>query len=118
MSRLKNIPAVKGRLMIGLYDSKKAFLKKPHPASLIVPLTGTADVLAELKNVPPGIYAVCVIQDLNENGKLDKSIVGIPKEPLGFSVIEEIPKGRPRFEPCTFEVKDKQVELTVSLVTR
>ncbi len=112
-----NIPGVKGNLLIGLYDSEKTFLKKPYQNSPKIPVTSTDNVTATIENVVPGTYAVSVIQDLNGNGKLDKSFVGIPKEPLAFSVIKEIPKGRPKFGPCSFEVKDKDIQLTISLVT-
>lgn len=112
-----NIPGAKGNLLIGLYDSEKSFLKKPHDNSPKIPLTSTDDVTATIENVEPGTYAVSVIQDLNGNGKLDKSFVGLPKEPLAFSVITEIPRGRPKFAPCSFEVKDKAIAMTISLVT-
>lgn len=112
-----NIPGAKGNLLIGLYDSEKTFLKKPHGNSPKIPLVSADDVTATIENVEPGTYAVSVIQDLNGNGRLDKSLVGLPKEPLAFSVITEIPRGRPRFGPCSFDVKDKDVAMTISLVT-
>jgi len=36
-------------------------------------------------SVPLATYAIAVYQDLNRNGRLDKSTVGFPTEPYGFS---------------------------------
>lgn len=112
-----NIPGAKGNLLVGLYDSEKSFLKKPYKNSPKIPITGTGNITATIENVVPGTYAISVIQDLNKNGKLDKSIVGMPKEPLAFSVIREIPRGRPKFGPCSFQVGEEDISMTISLVT-
>lgn len=37
------------------------------------------------RQVPPGIYAVAIFQDLNGNGRLDRTPLGLPLEPYGFS---------------------------------
>jgi len=112
-----NIPGAKGTLLVGLYDSEKSFLRNPHPNSPKIRLTSTANVTATIEDVKPGTYAVSVIQDLNGNGRLDKNLLGMPKEPLAFSVIGEIPRGRPKFGACSFTVEDRPVSMTISLVT-
>ena len=112
-----NIPGAKGNLLVGLYNSEKTFLKKPYKNSPKIPVTGTGNITATIENVVPGTYAISVIQDLNKNGKLDKSLIGMPKEPLAFSVIKEIPRGRPKFAPCSFQVGEEDVAMTISLVT-
>jgi len=38
-----------------------------------------------IPNVPPGRYAVAVYHDANGNGRLDRSAIGFPQEPYGFS---------------------------------
>lgn len=37
------------------------------------------------KSIPPGNYAIAVLHDENNNQKMDKNILGIPKEGYGFS---------------------------------
>ncbi|MEM7602102.1 MAG: DUF2141 domain-containing protein [Verrucomicrobiota bacterium] len=115
---ISNIPGVKGNLLVGLFDDESDFTKNPLPNSPKVAVTTTEPVAVTIPNVPPGRYAISVIQDLNENGKLDKSLVGMPKEPLAFSVIKVIPRGKPKFDSCAFTVGDGDVELTISLVTK
>ncbi len=35
--------------------------------------------------VKPGAYAIAVFHDANGNGRLDRSLIGLPGEPYGFS---------------------------------
>jgi uncharacterized protein (DUF2141 family) len=42
---------------------------------------GTVQVM----NLPPGKYAILAYCDKNGNGKLDENLLGVPKEPYGFS---------------------------------
>ncbi len=36
-------------------------------------------------NIPAGRYAIAVYHDANGNGRLDRSAIGFPQEPYGFS---------------------------------
>src|SRR5690554_3997329 len=55
-------------------------------------------------NLPSGIYAVNVLHDENENGKIDKGLI-LPKENIGFSNYESIGlSNRPKFSKASFEL--------------
>jgi uncharacterized protein (DUF2141 family) len=41
--------------------------------------------IVEVANLPPGKYAILAYCDKNANGKLDETLLGVPKEPYGFS---------------------------------
>lgn len=65
-------------------------------------LAFTASVLngtAEIPFLPPtsGVFAVRVYHDENDNGQLDRTPLGVPEEPVGFSN-----NARSRFGPPTF----------------
>lgn len=113
-----NIPGAKGEILVGVYDSADTFTAKPLPLSPKLPVTSTADITATISGLKPGTYAVAVVQDLNGNGELDRNFLGMPVEPLAFSVIREIPKGKPRFAACSFEIKDADVAMTLPLVLK
>lgn len=66
--------------------------------------------------LPPGTYAVSVFDDLNGNRKLDRNMLGIPREPVGASNNPPARMGPPRFEDCAFRVGDKPEVITISLV--
>ncbi len=54
------------------------------------------------KNVPPGSYAVAILHDENNNQKMDKNILGIPKEGYGFSNNVSAPFGPPSYKKASF----------------
>lgn len=58
------------------------------PASCAAGQTAEAtgdSVAVRFPAVPDGVYAVAAFQDLNGNGRLDRSAHGLPLEPYGFS---------------------------------
>lgn len=54
--------------------------------------------------VPPGDYAVVVFHDANDNHEIDHTIIGLPKEALGFSggFRMSLISGLPSFEKLRF----------------
>ena len=113
-----NISGARGDLLVGFYDTKKSFTKEPLPQSPKIDLTSGDDVTAKISGVIPGKYAIAVVHDLNGNGKLDKTVIGMPKEPLAFSVIRTIPRGKPKFDACAFEVGNEDLKMTIALLAK
>lgn len=66
-------------------------------------------------NVTPGTYAVFAFHDRNNNGTLDHSFIGMPKEPLGFSSGCKATFGPPKFDKCKFDVGESTTEVVVSI---
>lgn len=66
------------------------------------------------KNLPKGIYAVNILHDENNNGKVDKGLL-LPKEGIGFSNYQTIGlRNRPGFSKASFELNaDKTIGVTV-----
>lgn len=63
---------------------------------------GTSTVT--FSNLPQGSYAVNILHDENENGKIDKGLF-LPKEGIGFSNYEKINlTNRPKFSMASFEL--------------
>lgn len=55
-------------------------------------------------NLPAGRYAVNILHDENENGKIDKGFI-LPKEGIGFSNYEKIGlMNKPDFSKASFEL--------------
>lgn len=67
-------------------------------------------------DLPPGIYAVTVYEDLNSNRKLDHNFMGIPREPVGTSNNPPAHLGPPNFGECSFHLGDSAQTITVTLV--
>jgi uncharacterized protein (DUF2141 family) len=90
---IHNITQSSGQLMVSVYNSHEDFMnidravfKKNYPISK----TGT--FAFSIPALPEGAYAISCFHDLNNNGILDKNLLGIPSEPYGFSQ-----NARPKF---------------------
>ena len=60
------------------------------------------------ENLPAGRYAVNILHDEDENGKIKKGVV-LPKEGIGFSNVEKIgPLNKPNYEKASFVVEDQK----------
>jgi uncharacterized protein (DUF2141 family) len=96
----------KGNIRVGLFNEAN-FLGKPVEGKEVK--ANSESVVIKFENVADGEYALSVIHDANENGTLDKSKLGIPKEGFAFSNDVMGKKGPPSFEKASFEVKGTTV---------
>lgn len=58
----------------------------------------------QLGRLPPSRFAVAVYQDLNNDGRLNKSSFGLPAEPYGFSNSARGQFGPPAFQDAMLEL--------------
>lgn len=75
----------KGPVFFGLYDKEKGFLDNESQIATAKVKATENKVVYTFKNLPDGDYAIAVYQDLNNNGKCDKNMIGYPTEGFGFS---------------------------------
>ncbi len=66
-------------------------------------------------SVEPGNYALALFHDMNSNGKMDKNMFGIPKEPYGFSNNFRPKLSVPKFKDCQFSVGEGGKTVRVDL---
>ena len=73
---------------------------------------GTVEL--RIRNVKPGTYAIAVFHDVNGNGKLDRSFIGLPNEPYGFSN-DVGRRGPPNFEAAQILVKEPTTTVVIPI---
>jgi uncharacterized protein (DUF2141 family) len=97
----------KGIVQYALYNTEGSIPDESYKKTFRI-LTGTiinGSSQVTFKNLPPGIYAVNILHDENNNGKIDKGFI-LPKEGIGFSNYQSIGlKNRPDFSKASFEIK-------------
>jgi acyl-CoA reductase-like NAD-dependent aldehyde dehydrogenase/uncharacterized protein (DUF2141 family) len=81
-----------------------------------LPIPDGAQHLRIETDLPPGTYAASVYEDLNGNQKLDRNVLGIPKEPVGASGEPSQRLAQPRFEDCSFRIGHAAQTITITLV--
>lgn len=107
VSGLKNN---KGTVRIGLYNSDKTFLKTTYK-----------NIVSEIKNneatitfvgIPKGEYGISTYHDENDNGKMDRNMMGIPSEDYACSNNAKGFMGPPAYNDAKFNVdKDSKVNI-------
>ena len=79
---VEGIRGGKGSVMVGLFASKGAFLKKATYGKVVTVENNTIKAIFE--DIKPGDYGISVIHDANNNGELDTNALGIPREGFAF----------------------------------
>lgn len=90
-------------------DISKSFRDGPAP---IDPGTRTATAVW---HVPPGDYAVAAIHDENSNHKLDRNMIGVPKEGFGFANNPHVGLSAPGFDRALVHVACPSTEIAIHL---
>lgn len=92
--------------------SEKGFLEKSIQTKSVA-VSGNK-LIVEF-DLPPGEYAVSTYHDLNNNDKLDRYIIGKPKEPYGFSNNVN-PFGKPSYQKCKFTLTNSPKSISIKLL--
>ncbi len=95
-----------GLVYLSLYRSPDGF--PSDPAKAVQSRQGRCKdnkLVFVLENIPPGSYAIAVIHDENEDGKMNTNLLGIPKEGYGASNDAKATFGPPSFTDAKFEHK-------------
>ena len=64
-----------------------------------------------VRGIEPGAYAVQSFHDANDNLDIDRNLLGLPREGMGFSRDAPMRFGPPRFEDAVVEVKGERSEV-------
>ncbi len=71
---------------------------------------------AEIVDLKFGAYALAIYQDANNNGKIDKNMIGIPTEGYAFSNNYKPVVKAPNFDNCKFEYNAVSNTITMNLI--
>lgn len=103
--RIEHLRSARGALRLCLTREPSRFPDcKQDPLAIRHSSSAGAAGSIRLHAVPPGSYALSVIHDENNNGRLD-TFARIPREGFGFSRNPTISLGPPRFDQAQFPVK-------------
>jgi uncharacterized protein (DUF2141 family) len=83
--RVERVSAKGGILRLGLYDVRQYPDDDSTPVATADVPARTGLTIVTLTGLPPGRYAIESFQDINGNGKMDTTWLGLPLEPYGFS---------------------------------
>jgi len=94
-------------------DTKKAFRVGPAPID-----STRRGGIAEWSNLPPGDYGVAAIHDENSNARLDKNLLGIPREGFGFANNPHVGWGPAPFKAALVHVGCPETDIAIHIQYR
>lgn len=110
---INHIENSKGHILVSLFSSKDGFPDDPEKAVRKARLTihnNQAWVL--FTGLPPGNYAVAILHDENDDGRMNKNFFGLPTEGYGFSNNVMGTFGPPSFSKASFYFNNNSVTET------
>jgi uncharacterized protein (DUF2141 family) len=72
-------------------------------------------IVTVFKDVKPGEYAITVFHDVNKDGNLNQTSIGIPTEGIGFSNNIQVQISRPQFKEAAFNVAGPNTKLRIQM---
>lgn len=114
--KVENLRNSKGVVQFALYNKDNSIpdedYKKYYQLEKAKIVNGKSEIT--FKNLPKGKYAVNILHDENNNGKVDKGFL-LPKEGIGFSNYQSIGlRNKPNFSKASFELNaDKTISVRV-----
>ena len=105
----------KGRVAVALFASASDFPKQER--ALLGELTPIANKTAQVtfRNLRPGLYALAVLHDENQNSKMDFNFLGMPLEGYGFSNDASAMFGPPSFADAAFQLKARPSRVSIKM---
>ena len=111
--QIEGFKNTKGTAIISVYDKEDGFPKIPKAMKSMTEPVKDKSMQVVIADLPPGEYAIGIVHDENEDGKLGQWLfVGPPKEGVGTS---NNPSGMPKFEEAKFVLADQDIEVNIKM---
>jgi uncharacterized protein (DUF2141 family) len=116
--KLDSLKNSRGNIMYRLCDDRECHDNEHSNAfkeGVVPARSGSMEIV--LENLPSGTYSLSLFHDRNKNQKLDTNLLGIPKEPFGFSQLTKLPFKKPSFASTKFKLNKSRQTLTVKMLS-
>ena len=107
-----DVRSAEGQVRVAVY-TEALWLGQDPVARSWTPATGES--VTATFTLQPGTYAVAVLHDVNDNGKMDYRLKRLPKEPYGFSNGAKPRLGPPKFSDAAFALGEDGLSIAIEL---
>ena len=107
---IENVLSNEGKIL-GSLHSEETFMKGSGIKNEAINAS-KGEVTLTFSDVTPGIFAIMLLHDCNNNSRMDYEANGIPKESFTTSGDTEL-YGPPTFNAAKFEVAEEDLELRI-----
>ncbi|UOE49808.1 DUF2141 domain-containing protein [Mucilaginibacter sp. SMC90] len=110
------IRSAKGKLLFSVFKDSQSYTSEKPYKKFVVDKKGLANgTLKTSYQLEPGTYGIIVVDDENENGKIDKNFIGMPKEGFGFSDFFLGKLKKPAFDEFKFELSPAHDQIMIKV---
>lgn len=111
-----NIRSNKGNLRLGIFKTQEEFENETPFKRISIPKTQLSNnsVSATLQ-LPDGTYGISVLDDENNNSKMDYNMVRMPKEGFGFSNYYHTGFSKPKLSQFVFTVTKGNIKINCKM---
>lgn len=111
---ISNIRNAKGSVLVAVFKDGVGFPSDNDKAIDNLKLTPQQAQKFILEDLEPGDYAIALLHDENNNGKMDK-VIFFPKEGFGFSNDAMGTAGPPSYKKAKFTVKAPKTSISIKM---
>lgn len=108
-----NVRNARGLIQVGLCPAD-LFLGENCPLNASASAI-PGETIVTVPNVPDGIWAAQVYHDENSNEQVDRDLLGVPTEGIGFSNNAPFRFGPPSFQDARFQMRSGGGRITLRL---
>jgi len=110
---ITNVRTDKGTLLVSVTNTEAGWNNQEKPVAATKLAATGKDAVVHF-TLPAGSYAVQVMHDENDNGKLDTNFMGIPAEGYGFSNNPQVMR-KANFSEAKFDIGDAASSIVINL---
>lgn len=113
--RITGLNSNKGNVAVALFNSAADFPKQERAFLGEVTQITKKAASVTFRNLRPGLYAIAVLHDENQNAKMDFNFLGMPLEGYGFSNDASAMFGPPDFADAAFKLKPRPSAVSIKI---
>jgi len=113
---IEGIRLDKGVVAFGVYRNQKQFDEdKPEIKKVFAKKNLKSGKLTVQFQLTPGMYGIALLDDENNDRKMNYNMIGMPKEGFGFSNYNSSGLSKPNFSDFDFEVKPGENKVNIKM---
>ena len=106
---IEGVRSENGKIVLAVFKDQEGF-KTKKPIKRIELNKGDFDKNEIELSLDKGVYGISVLDDENDNNKMDYNFLGMPKEGFGFSNYYHKGLSKPHFDKFKFDINDRTIE--------
>ena len=117
---ISGIRSENGQIVIGVFKDSDTYQKEEPFVNEVFPkINLDGEAMSVQFSLEPGVYGLCLLDDENNNGKMEYNFLGMPKEGFGFSDYSHTGITKPKFDFFKFTLnkdQDKRISIKIRYI--